>query len=101
GIHLMAQCPRGNQRFNTHDALVLNYTQMLREAGFLTRTEPQNEFIHIDGTDTRPDYMSATSREAEHVSTSQSLTQHFCATATALPRRQVRRQANVNRRSSA
>src|SRR3546814_198091 len=51
----MAQCPRGNQRFNTHDALVLNYAQMLREAGFLTRTEPRNEFIHIDGTAKRPD----------------------------------------------
>jgi hypothetical protein len=55
GIHLMAQCPRGNQRFNTHDALVLNYAQMLREAGFLTRMEPRNEFIHIDGTGKRPD----------------------------------------------
>ena len=28
---------------------------MLREAGFLTRTEPQNEFVHIDGTAKRPD----------------------------------------------
>src|SRR3546814_772724 len=50
GIHLMAQCRRGNQRFNTHDALVLSYAQMLREAGYLGRMEPQNEFIHIDGT---------------------------------------------------
>jgi len=51
----MAQCPRGNQRFTTHDALVLNYAQMFREAGFLTRTEPRNEFVHIDGSAKRPD----------------------------------------------
>src|SRR3546814_1441953 len=39
----------------TSGSLVLNCAQMLREAGVLTRTEPQNEFIHIDGTAKRPD----------------------------------------------
>src|SRR3546814_8080531 len=39
----------------TSGSLVLNCAQMLREAGVLTRTEPQNEFIHIDGTSKRPD----------------------------------------------
>ena len=53
----MSQCPRGNQRNITHDVLVLNYAQMLREAGFITRPEPRNEFIHIDASAKRPDLL--------------------------------------------
>ena len=51
----MAQCPCGNQRHITHDALVLNYAQMLREAGFQTKIEPRNEFVLTDGTEKRAD----------------------------------------------
>ena len=53
----MAQCPCGNQRHTTRcdDALVVNYAQMLREAGFQTKIEPRNEFVLIDGTEKRAD----------------------------------------------
>ena len=53
----MSQCPRGNRRNITHDALVLNYSQMFREADFITRTEPRNEFIHIDASAKQPDLL--------------------------------------------
>ena len=53
----MSQCPRGNPRNITHDGLVHNYAQMFREAGFITRTEPRNEFTHMDDSAKRPDLL--------------------------------------------
>ena len=53
----MSQCPRGNQRNIIHNALVLNYAQMFRDAGLITRTEPRYEFIHTDASAKRPDLL--------------------------------------------
>ena len=76
------------------NALVLNYAQMFREAGFLTRIEPQNEFTHIDGSAKRPDlhYRSTISVEAKHVSTSRSPIQRCCTRAPTPSQRQARLQ---------
>ena len=51
----MSQCPRGNERNNTHNSLVLHYSHMFRDAGYITRVEPRFEFTHIHGTALRPD----------------------------------------------
>ena len=76
------------------NALVLNYAQMFREAGFLTRIEPQNEFTHIDGSAKRLDLhcKSTISAEAKHVSTSRSPIQRCCTRAPTLSERQARLQ---------
>src|SRR3546814_4967661 len=33
GFHLTAQCPVGNQRFRTHDAIAVTWVAMLRQVG--------------------------------------------------------------------
>ena len=47
----MALHPRGHEGNIT---IVLNFVQMFQFAGFVTRTRPENEFIHMDASAKRP-----------------------------------------------
>jgi hypothetical protein len=55
GHHLTAQCPVGNQRFRTHDALALTWATLFRQAGFLCRMEDPSCFREVEDTNRRAD----------------------------------------------
>jgi hypothetical protein len=57
GLHLMALCKKGNQRFVTHNGLAHCYVQMLRQAGYITRLEVPNAFSHVANTEKRADFI--------------------------------------------
>src|SRR3546814_20840418 len=55
GFHLTAQCPVGNQRFRTHDALALTWVAMVRQAGLLCRMEDPSCFREVRDSNKRAD----------------------------------------------
>src|SRR3546814_12339308 len=50
-----AQCPVGNQRFRTHDAIAVTWVAMLRQAGFLCRMEDPSCFREMQDSNKRAD----------------------------------------------
>ena len=55
GFHLTAQCPVGNQRFRTHDAIAVTWVALLRQAGFLCRMEDPSCFREVADSNKRAD----------------------------------------------
>ena len=55
GYHLTAQCPVGNQRFRTHDAIAVTWVAVMKQAGFLCRIEDPSCFRELDDTNKRAD----------------------------------------------
>ena len=55
GFHLTAQCPVGNQRFRTHDAIAVTWLALFRQAGFLCRMEDPSCFREVQDTNKRAD----------------------------------------------
>lgn len=55
GFHLTAQCPVGNQRFRTHDAIAVTWMALFRQAGFLCRMEDPTCFREVQDTNKRAD----------------------------------------------
>src|SRR3546814_14573703 len=55
GFHLTAQCPVGNQRFRTHDAIAVTWVAMLRQAGCLCRMEDPSSFREMQDSNKRAD----------------------------------------------
>ena len=55
GFHFTAQCPVGNQRFRTHDAIAVTWVALLKEAGFLCRMEDPSCFREVEDTNKRAD----------------------------------------------
>src|SRR3546814_6884809 len=55
GFHLTAQCPVGNRRFRTHDAIAVTWVAMLRQAGFLCRMEDPNCCREMQDSNKRAD----------------------------------------------
>jgi hypothetical protein len=55
GYHLTAQCPVGNQRFRTHDAIAITWVALMKQAGFLCRVEDPSCFREVTDTNKRAD----------------------------------------------
>jgi hypothetical protein len=55
GYHLTAQCPVGNQRFRTHDAIALTWAGLFKQAGYLCRVEDPSCFREVEDTNKRAD----------------------------------------------
>ncbi|MFN3503591.1 MAG: hypothetical protein ACK4ZJ_15140 [Allorhizobium sp.] len=55
GFHLCSQCPVGNQRFQTHDAIALTWVALLKQAGFMCRVEDPGCFRELQDTNKRAD----------------------------------------------
>jgi len=55
GFHLTSQCPIGNQRFRTHDAIAVTWVALMKQAGFLCRMEDPSCFREVEDTNKRAD----------------------------------------------
>ena len=55
GFHFTSQCPVGNQRFRTHDAIAGTWTAVMKQAGFLCRVEDPSCFREVEDTNKRAD----------------------------------------------
>jgi hypothetical protein len=60
GFHFTSQCPVGNQRFRTHDAIAVTWVALLKEAGFLCRMEDPSCFREVEDTNKRADVVVIT-----------------------------------------
>jgi hypothetical protein len=55
GFHFTSQCPVGNQRFRTHDAIAGTWTAVMKQEGFLCRVEDPSCFREVEDTNKRAD----------------------------------------------